>query len=162
MKKFLLIFAGIIGFMMIFFLVNPKYSQKRKALGEAGKTLVTADHHHVLVAEGGKRLLEADFNLAVITRANTYIANIGSNTTVFQEIARVAAEADHECERLEAVLDLAVMSTSEAGRILALAESACHVAVEDQEAAWQEAYDFMLTRAEYPSVEVAEESQMGH
>ena len=184
MKKVLLIFFGVVALLTLFFLLNPRFAAKRGALGSASQTLLTADHHHALVAEGGWRALGADHNLAVITRANRYIATFGSGTSVYREIVRIAAEADQECEKLEAVLDLAVRSTSDADRthygdmlvrtmkeydvphpwadrILALAESACAVDGQEEEAAWQEVFDVMDVWAAYPTVEVAEEKQKG-
>lgn len=159
MKKPLLIFAGVVFLMILFFLFNPGFAAKRGALGEAAKTLFTADHHHALVAEGGARVLEADYNLAVITRANRYIATFGSQTSVYRKIAEFAATADHECELLEEVLDLAVRSVSDAGTILELAEKACWVDSPEDEAIWREVYDMMDARAAYPTVEIAEEKQ---
>ena len=158
-KKPLLIFGGVVLLLVLFFLFNPRYAEKRGALGEATKTLLTADHHHALVAEGGARVLAADHNLAVVTRANRYIATFGSQTSVYRKIADIAAEADHECPLLEEVLDLAVRSVSDVNPILALAESACWVDSPEDEAAWREVYDLADARAAYPTVEIAEEKQ---
>jgi hypothetical protein len=111
------------------------------------------------VAEGGTRVLKADHNLAVITRANRYIATFGSQTSVYRKISEFAAEADHECPLLEEVLDLAVRSVSDVAPILELAEKACWVDSPEDEAIWREVYDMMEARAAYPTVEIAEEKQ---
>ena len=141
--------------MLLLSLGNPQCEVKRQALGEIGKTFVSADYHHFLVIRNGGRIVKAKYNLPVITRATEYIGSLGSNTGVYREIARVAAETDHECERLEAVLDLAIVRTSNPRSILALAESACRLETPAHEEAWQKAYDTLLEGAEYPSVEEA-------
>jgi hypothetical protein len=158
-KKPLLIFGGVVLLLILFFLLSPDFAEKRGALGASIKTLVTADHHHALVAEGGTRVLKADHNLAVITRANRYIATFGSQTSVYRKIAEIAAAADHECPLLEEVLDLAVRSVSDVAPILELAEKACWVDSPEDEAIWREVYDMMEARAAYPTVEIAEEKQ---
>ena len=139
--------------MLLLSLGNSQCVVKREALGEVGKTLVSADYHHFLVIKNGAKVIKAQYNIAVITRATEYIGSLGSNTGLYREIVRVAADADHECEKLEAVLDLAIMRSSNSMTIVALAESACRIETPAQEEAWQKAYDLMLEGAEYSSVE---------
>lgn len=154
------------AFLLVLFLVllgfsTPEFGEKYGALGSVGHTLLDArrDQGHILQVGGA--LVGARHNLDVVTRAARYISEIGSNTRVFRGIAEVAAEADEECERLDAVLDLAVMRTSESMTILALARSACNLETPEQEAQWQAVYDAMLADAEYPTLEAALAAQTG-
>jgi hypothetical protein len=162
MKKLLLGLAGVILLLLIFSLANPNYSEKRGALSTVGKSLFTSNYHHYLVAESAGQILQAQYNLAVIARASQYIGSLGSNTTTYRKIASIAAEADHECSRLELVLDLAVMTTSDSSNVLALGESACRIKSVEDELLWQKAYDLMLERAEFSSLEIALEKQKAH
>ncbi len=155
MKKYLLVVFCCLGGLLVFFLVSPNFEAKRDALGSVGSTLVNAKYHQAVIIEGGGRVLEARYNLKTIARATEYMATFGSGTLVFREIARIASEAEAECPLLESVLDLAARSTSEASRILVLAESACLVGGTSGEAAWLSAYEAMLEKAEYPSVAAA-------
>ena len=159
MKKVSYLVLGGVAVLLLFFLANPNYAEKRTALGSVAQTLVRADHHQAVIVEGGARAFRAQYNLAVIARATEYMGRLGSGTLVYREIARIAAEADRECIRFEAVLDLAVRSTTNSQRVLALAESVCRIDSEEDEALWQTAYDAMLEKAEYPSVQVAVASQ---
>jgi hypothetical protein len=136
-------------------LLSSLFQAKLSALGDVGQTLVEADYHYLAIVECGGRVLKAKHNLPVIRRAAEYIATTGSNTQVYRQIARLAAQADHECERLEAVLDLAVRRTSESRPILTLAAMACAPLTPEQDAAWQRIYDALAVSAEYPSVEAA-------
>ncbi len=148
--------------MLVLSLGNPQCAVKRGALGDVGKTLISADYHHFLVIKNGGRVIKAKHNIPVITRATEYIGSIGSNTGVYRRFVSIAAEADHECAQLEAALDLAIMRTSNSGSVLALAESACLVETSEQEEAWQRAYEKLLAGAEYKSVEEALVALKGH
>ena len=141
---------------------NPQCAVKRGALGDIGKTFVSADYHHFLVIQNGGKVIKAKHNIAVITRGTEYIGSLGSNTGVYRKIVQVASEADHECEKLEALLDLAIMRRTDSMTIVALAEGACRIETPAQEEAWQKAYDTMLEGAEYASVEEALEILKGH
>ena len=141
--------------MAFYFLESPEFEANREALGSVGSTLVKAKYHHAVVLESGGRAIQARHNLQIISRATEYMGTLGSGTTVFREIARIASEADQEYPRYEAVLDLAVRSTSNAKRILAIAESVCRIESPEDEMKWQAAYDDMLASAEFSSVEVA-------
>jgi hypothetical protein len=162
MKK--LIYSVLVGIslLLLFFFANPDYAAKRTALGSVGHTLINAKHHQAVIVEGGGRAFKAKYNLPVIARATEYMGTLGSGTSVYREIVRIAAEADQEYPRFEAVLDLAVRSTPNSQRVLALAESVCRIDSQEDEANWQAAYDAMLEMAEYPSVEVAVASQKMH
>ena len=162
MKKLSYLILGGIALLLLFFFANPNYAEKRRALGSVGHTLINAKHHQAVIIEGGGHAFRAQYNLALIARATEYIGTLGSGTSVYREIARIASEADRECSRFEDVLDLAVRSTSNSQGVLALAESVCRIDGPEDEAKWQAAYDAMLEIAEYPSVEVAVASQEMH
>ena len=162
MKKLLIGLAGVTFLLLIFSLANPNYSEKRGALSTVGKNLFTSNYHHFLVAESAGQILKAQYNLAVIARASQYIGSLGSNTATYRKIAHIAAEADHECGRLEQVLDLAVMTTSDCSNVIALGESACRIKSAEDGILWQKAYDLMLGRTEFSSVEIAIEKQKAH
>ena len=162
MKKLIYAILGGIVLLLLVFLLDPRYTAKRDALVSVGQLLVNSKAHQVVVVEGGVRVFTAQYNFAVIERAINYMGTLGSGTSVYRDIARIASEADRECERFEAVLDLAVRSTSNSQRVLALAESVCRIDSPEDEAIWQAAYDSMLEMAEFPSVEVAVASQKMH
>jgi hypothetical protein len=162
MKKLMYLVLGGVALLLLFFFVNPNYAAKRAALGSVGHTLVNAKHHQAVIIEGGGHAFRAKYNLTVIARATEYMGTLGSGTSVYREIARIASEADRECTRFEAVLDLAVRSTSNSQRVLVIAESVCKIDNQEDEANWQAAYDAMLEIAEYPSVEAAVASQEMH
>ena len=162
MKSFMKWSAVVFSILLVALLTLPNYSAKRSALGSVGRSLFTAHGHQLCIIESGGRILKAKYNLSVITRANEYIATLGSNTLVYRSIARVAADTDCECELLDSVLDLAVVRRSESRTIIALAESACRIETEKQRENWQEVYDEMLAGAEYPSVDIALTSMRMH
>lgn len=83
----------------------------------------------------------------------------GSGTSVYRGIARIASKAGQDDLRYEEVLDLAVRSNSNSKRVLALAESIARIDSPEDEVMWQAAYDEMLARANFPSVEAAIASQ---
>jgi hypothetical protein len=136
-------------------LFSPHLQPKREALGTVIGSLFTGANHPLAVLESSGRVITSRHNLPVITRATEYIATLGSNTSVYREVARIAAAADGECPRLEKVLDLAVVRQSDSQRIVALAEAACSGQTPEQEAAWQRSYDALWATAMYPSVEAA-------
>jgi len=138
---------------------HPQFSQKREAVGEVGNTLLSSKYHQFPIAACGVAAIKADFNHRTITKASEYMSEFGSGTSVFREIAEISARVDHECPQLEMVLDLAARSTSESQRIVALAESACRIQGEDDEAAWQSAFEQMSARATYLTVEEARSAQ---
>ena len=132
---------------------NATFRDRADALGDVGKTLVSADCNQVPVVRCGAELFKAEHNIDIVTRAADYLVAVGGNTSVFLEIARIAAEADDECPRLNDVLDLAVMKQSESMRVLALAGSACSLRTQEQVAAWNREYEYLAASAEYASVE---------
>ena len=136
-------------------LLSPQLQPKREALGTVIGSLFTGANHPLAVLESSGRVIAARHNLPVIARATEYIATLGSNTSVYREVARIAAAADGECPRLEKVLDLAVVRQSDSQRIVALAEAACGIQTPEQVAAWQRSYDALWATAMYPSVEAA-------
>lgn len=136
-------------------LLSPQLQPKREALGTVIGSLFTGGNHPLAVLESSGRVITARHNLPVITRATEYTATLGSNTSVYREVVRIAAAADGECPRLEKVLDLAVVRQSDSQRIVALAEAACSDQTPEQEAAWQRSYDALWATAMYPSVEAA-------
>ena len=162
MKNLLLGILFTFALVVLFFLINPKFEAKRGALNSVWNTLRKAPAHQAVVIEGGGLAFQAQYNLRVISRATEYIGTLGTGTSIYREIARIAAEDNQENIRYEAVLDLAVRSTSESGHILELARSVSRIDSPEDEAMWQEAYDQMLLRAEYPSVEIAIERQKMH
>lgn len=153
-------FGVLVVLAFLVFVANPRFEAKREALGAVGSTLLSAKYHHAVILQGGARVLGARYNLQTIARATQYMATFGSNTLVFKEIARIAAEADRECALLDSVLDLAARSSSESQRILSLAESACRVEGAEDEAVWSAAYADMAANAQYPSVAAALASQV--
>lgn len=162
MKKLMYLILGGIALLLLFFFANPNYAAKRTALGSIGHTLVNSKYHQAVIIEGGGRAFRAQYNLAVIARGTEYMGTLGSGTSVYREIVRIASEADRECTRFGDVLDLAVRLTSHSQRVLALAESVCKIDSQEDEVIWQAAYDGMLEIAVYPSVEVAVASQKMH
>lgn len=155
MRKLATIAGTVLVLLVLFLLAAPQFEDKRDALGDVGAKLFDSDRHQLPIAASGLSVLKADHNHEVIVRATEYMQEFGSGTTVFREIAKIAAGADHECPRLGLVLDLAARSTSDAARILALAECACRIQGPDDEAAWQAYYDHMSELATFPSVEAA-------
>ena len=133
--------------------LSSSFRGKVTALGDVGGTLVSADCNYVPVVQCGAVVLKAEHNVDVITQAADYLVAVGGNTQVFMEIAKVAANAEAECPRLDKVLDLAVMKQSESVRVLALARSACGVQTEEQVAQWESEYEALVATAEYASVE---------
>ena len=142
----LVVFIGLWTF-------SSSFRAKGRALGDVGGTLVSADCNYVPVVKCGGVVLKAQYNIDVIARAAEYLVAVGGNTQVFMEIARIAADTDSECPRLDEVLDLAVMKHSESVRVLALAKSACLLQTEEQVAGWQHEFDALAASAEYASVE---------
>ena len=155
MKKTATITGLVILALALYLLISPQFADKRNAAREVGSTLLDTDYHQLPIAASGLSALEADYNHGVIVRAAEYMKAFGSGTSVFREIAKVAAAADHECPKLASVLDLAARSTSDAARILALANSACKIQSPADEEAWQAFYDHMSEIATYPTVEAA-------
>lgn len=161
MKKLAVIAGFGLLVLVLFLLAAPQFENKREALGEVGGLLLDTDHHQVPLVASGLSALKADHNHEVIVRAAQYMKEFGSNTSVFREIAEIAAEADHECPQLALALDLAARSNSDSARILALAEAACRVDSPEDEAIWQAYYDQLSEIAVYPTVEAALEAQGG-
>ena len=159
MKKFSYLILGGIALSLLFFFANPNYAEKRTALGSVGHTRISAKHHQAVIVEGGGFAFRGQHNLKVIARATEYMGTLGPRTSLYREIARIAADADREYARYDAILDLAVRSTTNSQRVLALAESVQRIDSPENEAVWQAAYDAMLEMAEYPTVEVAVASQ---
>ncbi|MFO7652742.1 MAG: hypothetical protein R6X25_02865 [Candidatus Krumholzibacteriia bacterium] len=133
----------------------PQLAQRRAAIASIFDELRGGDNHHIRVVECGGLAFRAPYNHAVIERAAHYVATLGSNTSVYMAIARIAANAPAECPRLAAVLDLAVMRQSESQAIVELARRACRFTSPADEQAWQRAYESLVATAEYPSVEMA-------
>lgn len=146
--------------LVVFLLVAPQFANRRGAFREVGSTLFDSDSNQLPILASGLSALKADYNHGVIVKAAQYMKAFGSNTSVFRGIARIAANADHQCPKLFLVLDLAARSTSNAARILALAESACRLKNPQDEIAWQAFYDHMSEMAAFPSVEAALAAQV--
>ena len=148
-----------IGALVLLFVGSIVFSslirQKIGGITSVGRTLIDADSNYISVVEFSPFVVRARHNIPLITRAADYSVAVGANTQVFLTIARIASEADCECERLDSVLDLAVVKRSETNRILGLAMSACGLETPEQIEAWQKAYNEVLETAEYSSVEEA-------
>lgn len=155
MKKIGIAIAAAFALFLLISFVSPHMADKRRALGSVGHTLATANQHHAMVLLGGRLIMNAEFNLPVIARATEYMGRFGTNTGVYHQIAEIAAEADHECPRLEDVLDLAVRKETDTPYVLDLARRACTLEGPDEEAAWQQAYESLSATAEYASLEDA-------
>ena len=160
MKEFLL-YASVVAVIGLagLWAFSSSFRTKGRALSDVGGTLVSADCNYGPVVDCGGVVLRAKHNLNVVTRAADYLVAVGGNTKVFMEIARIAADAEAECPRLNEVLDLAVMKRSESMHVLALARSACRLQTEEQIAQWQRVYDELAASAEYTSVEAGLESR---
>lgn len=155
MKKLLSVFFGVLACLPFFYLASSRYQANREALKEVGNTLINSEQHQEAIAEGGARVLIARYNSDTIARATKYMSTFGSGTGVFQEIARIAAEADRDCTLLDSVLDLAARSTSNSKNILELAEGACTAENTPDDTAWFTKYEKLLGEAYYPSIEAA-------
>jgi len=152
--------ASLFAFVM-FLVVSPRFADRRHSFVEVGTTLINSEYHQVPIAASSLSALKAEYNHGVIAKAAEYMAVFGSNTSVFREIAKIAAGADRECPRLKQVLDLAARSNSNTSRILELAETACEEESGDDELSWQAYYDHMSAIAAFPSVEAAIAAQEG-
>lgn len=160
-SKSRLVWIGLGVFFVLFVVVvigSPRLGERWAGLRSVGGSLLTADSNQFPIAKCTGLVLSAEHNTAVVTRAAEYMAHFGSNTPVFLRIAEIAAEAEEECPRLEQVLDLAIMRSSESMTVLELASSACRLETPEEEAAWQRLYDEMLAGAEYSSPQEA----LGH
>lgn len=147
--------ACLIVIMANIVILAPRLEDKRNALGRITGFLFNSENHPLAVIESGGLVISAQHNFSVITRATEYIATLGSNTLVFKEIVRIAANTSHECPRLERMLDLAVVCQSDSKRVIALAAEACKIETAEEESAWQEAYDALWDSADFASVEAA-------
>jgi hypothetical protein len=159
-RKSLAFFGIGLLFLVLFLLAAPQFADRRNAVFKVGNTLLDSEYHQVPIAASGLSALEADYNHGVIVKTVEYMSTFDSNTSVFREIAKIAAGADHECPKLNLVLDLAARSNSDTDRIVALAESACRIQSADDEAAWQAFYDHLSEIAVFPSVEAALAAQV--
>ena len=101
MKKLMYSILVGISLLLLFFFANPNYAAKRTALGSVGHTLINAKHHQSVIVEGGGRAFKAKYNFPVIARATEYMGTLGSGTSVYREIVRIAAEADQEYPSVE-------------------------------------------------------------
>jgi len=128
-------------------------------LGDIAGHLIHAEGHQGPTIRCGGLVLQAEHNMAVIERAAEYVSTLGPNTSMYLQIAQRAADADHECPRLEAVLDLAVRMTSGGGLIYGLADGACGEFTDDEAGRWQEQFDTVAAMATYATVEEAVAAQ---
>jgi hypothetical protein len=153
--------ALVVAFLVLLGFSTPEFGQKYRALGSVGHTLLSSSRHQAPILKCGSFLISARYNVDVVTRCAEYISTVGSNKRVFLEIAEVAAEADRDYPRLDDVLDLAVMRSSESMTVIALARSVCRLETAEQEEQWQAVYDAMREGAEYPSLEAALAARAG-
>lgn len=147
--------------LVLLLLSGPRFARKRDAVLRVGATLLHSDYHQVPIVANGVSALRAQHNQGVIVEATEYMSAFESNTSVFREIAKVAASADHECPQLYSVLELAARMTSDSATIVALAERACRIQSSEDELAWRGLYDQVSELATFPSVEAALAAQ-GH
>lgn len=140
-------------------LVAPQLAEKRAALVDVGRRLLHTGSHQLPIAECAGLIARAKHNVPVIERAADYMGTIGSGTSVFRDIARIAADSDIETDRLDKVLDLAVLKTSDTSQILSLARTACRIETDEQAEAWEKAYRSVLATADFASLEEAVETR---
>ena len=155
MKKFGFIILALILLTVGLSFIAPGFGEKRSALGSVGRSLLTSDKHHAQILRGGRMLMGAEHNHAVIARASDYMGHFGTNTGLYRRIAEIAAEAEEDCPRLEDVLDLAARRVGGTPYVLELAELACQLEGPEEEEAWQQAFESLSISAEYATVEEA-------
>jgi len=106
-------------------LIGPRLRGKGQVLAALWGEIAGGGNHPGQVVRCGVLAIRAEHNLDVIQRAAHYVAVLGMHTGAFVHVAEVAARAESECPRLEDILDLAVMRTSETVWVLDLADRAC-------------------------------------
>jgi|GEM_PF-4141835 len=158
MNKRVGIILGVVLVLLVVSIVGVS-SRQRRALNDVAGTTLLADAHHVRVVECGKLVLQAEYNYDVITRAAEYVGTLGSSTSVYVGVARIASEADHEVPELAEVLDLAVMKQNEMDRVLALAREAVAIQNETQRTIWRARHASLLATAQYPNLRTALEAE---
>jgi hypothetical protein len=146
-RAFIWPFAALAVVVVLMMLAVPRCGDKGAALGQLGNRLVHTDHHQIPLVQCGGHLLRAEHNLEVIERCADLAAARTSGTSVYVALARIAADADHECPLLPEVVDLASRLDSDSDRLLAVAEAACRVTTPEQERVWREYYDALATLA---------------
>lgn len=159
MKRLFAALGGVLLALLVLLIASPRFAEKRAGLATVASTLAGTGYHQIPIAESGSYVLRARCNLATIEKAIEYMRVFDSNTLVFRDIARVAADADRECPQLAEVLDLAARSTQESGRLVDLAEEACSIRNEEDERQWRARYDQLSALAVYPTVSAALRAQ---
>jgi RNA polymerase sigma-70 factor, ECF subfamily len=129
------------------------------ALREIEKYEEQARFHQGAIHAIGQLVPRAKANVAVIVRCAYLALKFGYNTGGLIEIARLAAQCDHECPDLAAIAELVVLKLSGTYDVVRLAQEAANAQTEEEKSHTRQAIEQMRARADCATVEEALDRQ---
>ena len=129
------------------------------ALREIEKYEEQARFHQGAIHAIGQLVPGAKANVAVIVRCAYLASKFSYNTQPLIEVARLAAQCDHECPELAAVAELVVLKLGGTDDVLRLAQEAAKAQAEEEKCQVRQAIQQMRAGAGCANVEEALERQ---
>jgi DNA-directed RNA polymerase specialized sigma24 family protein len=129
------------------------------ALREIAKYEEQARFHQGAIHAIGQFVPGAKANVAVIVRCAYLASKFRYHTQPLIEVARLAAQCDHECPELASIAELAVLTLSGTDRVVPLAQEAAKAQSGEERLRVQQAIEQMRAGASCASIEEALERQ---
>ncbi len=126
---------------------------KREALKQIKIYYEDGKYHKDVVLKIANLVTDSNHNLDVLCKAAKLASSVGHHTVALLEIAEIASEAKNECNELDSILELTVMTMTNTGQFPKLAQRATDSADEMELEQIRAEIDQLKTAAEYKSIE---------